>query len=146
MGFDLNSRKTSLGEKGYYRAGIYDMILLRGAMIAAGVDPKLVYQKFVANDGFRVTASESRLIASSLLNWLTRSRLAVDLSERNPRAKAANKGYLQILAALGDRADKKIARHFASAKSIPVNLDKGMRKAIREFADFCNGSGGFTVT
>lgn len=146
MGFDLNSRRKNLGEKSYYRASVYQMILLRSAMIAAGVDSKLVYEKFVANDGLRVTASESKLIASSLLNWLSRKHLLLDLAEQNSTARIANRGYFQVLVAVGNNTDKKVARHFASKKSIPVKLDAGTRKAIRIFAEFCNSSGGFTVS
>jgi hypothetical protein len=146
MGFDFNSRKRDLGAKGYYRANIFQMIVLRKAMVAAGVDRDLVYEKFISNDGFRVSALESRQIASSLFYWLKAKHLVLDLNERNPIARVVNKAYLEVVAELGGKEEKRIAKIFGARKSIPVNLNAGMRRTIREFSEFCERSGGSTIS
>ena len=93
MGFDLTAKNKRLGEKGYLRAGVYEMILLRASMVAAGVDEKLVYGKFVGNDDLLVTAIQSRKIAESLTAWLKGRNLTADLSESSERANPGNEAY-----------------------------------------------------
>jgi len=129
----------------YFRADIYQMILVRSAMIAAGVNEKLVFKKFVSNDDFLVTPHQSALIGEKLKAWLKGRNLVLDLSERNERAKVGNQAYFDILLQLGNRQDKETARIFSKDKPLPVKLDPAGRKVIRDFAEFCMHSGGFWV-
>ena len=145
MGFDLSAKDRNLGEKGYFRASFYQMVLLRTSMVMAGVNETLVYKKFSGNDGFLVTPLQSKRIAESLRTWLKGRNLIVDLSEHNETAKKANRAYLDILVQLGEGEEKSRARHFSKSESIPFKLDSGARREIRKFADFCARSGGFWV-
>ena len=146
MGFDLVAKDRSLeDDEGYFRADVYQMTLLRTAMVMAGVKETLVYKKFAGNDGHLVTPLQSKQIAERLRTWLKGRNLIIDLAERNEAAKAGNSGYLDIITLLGDAEEKSVARRFSKSKSIPFKLDSGARREIREFADFCARSGGFWV-
>ena len=145
MGFDPVAKDRDLGEKGYFRANVYQMTLLRTAMVMAGVKENLVYKKFAGNDGHLVTPLQSKQIAESLRTWLKGRNLIVDLAEHNEAAKAANRAYLEIFEQLGNAEEKSTARYFSKSESIPFKLDSGARRVIREFADFCARSGGFGV-
>ena len=96
MGFDLVAKDRDLGEKGYFRANVYQMTLLRTSMMMAGVKETLVYKKFAGNDGHLITPLQSKQIAESLRTWLKGRNLIVDLAEHNEAAKAANRAYLEI--------------------------------------------------
>jgi hypothetical protein len=145
MGFDLTAKNERLGEKGYFRASIYQMILLRTSMLAGGVDDNLVYGKFAGNDGLFVTALQSRKIAGSLTAWLKRRSLTVQLSERNNLANASNEAYFDAIRNLGRSEDRRTLQQFLNAKSVPFKLDSGARKVVRDFAEFSSRSGGFWV-
>jgi len=143
MGFDLSAKNRGLGGKGYFRADVYQMILLRASMIAAGVNETVVYKKFVSNDGYLVTPLQSSQISDNLIAWLRNRDLTLDLCETNERAKKTNAAYFALFSQLGDRETKTEARHFSRAKTRPIQLDSSTRSIIRKFADFCGRSGGF---
>jgi len=145
MGFDLYATDKAAGKSGYFRAGMREMILLRSAMIAAGVDRKLVYGKFIGNDGLRVTAIESRHIAANLRNWLKGRSLIIDLYERNETARRVTRFLFDLSIQLGDRNAKDARNILNTTKSLPVKVSAGMRKAFLEFANFCGRSRGFKV-
>ena len=145
MGFDLSARNRRLGRKGYFRASVYQMMLLRRSMTCAGVDQRLVYHKFVGNDGFFVTKLQARKVAEKLSAWLRGRNLTVELVEDNNAARKANSAYLGVFQEIGDGETRSIARRFSKAKSLPVRLDSGMRAFIRTFAKFCDRSDGFWV-
>ena len=145
MGFDLVARRRDLGNEGYMRASIFSMILLRSAMLAAGVKEGLIYKKFLANDGFLVTPLQARTIAERLKAWLRGRKLRLDLAEENKDAKRANDAILRVFEVVGERKQKSVATHFRRNKSIPVTLDRRQRKAVRDFAGFCERSGGCWV-
>jgi hypothetical protein len=65
-------------------------------MLAAAVDERLVYGKFVGNDGLLVTAPQTREIAGSLTSWLKRRKLTVALSERNVLVAAQLPNHIEI--------------------------------------------------
>ena len=145
MGFDLSAKNKKLGAKGYFRVGLYEVILFKTAMISAGVDEKLVYKKFVSNDGWLVTSRQSREIAEKLRTWLNHKNLLVDLLEQNESARMGNRGYLELFSKLGNPGQKKFAKLLSKDKPIPVRLDRMSRKMIRNFAEFCDRSSGFWV-
>ena len=145
MGFDLVAKRRDLGNGGYMRASIFSMILLRSAMLAAGVKEELIYKKFLANDGFLVTPLQARTIAERLKAWLKGRRLRINLAEENKEAKRANDAVLRVFEVVGERGQKRVATHFRREKSIPVTLHRRQRKAVRDFAGFCEHSGGFWV-
>ena len=145
MGFDLVARRRDLGDKGYFRANIFSMIFLRSAMLAAGVKEKLIYKKFLANDGYLVTPLQARTIAEQLTAWMKGRMLRIDLAEENKRAKQVNDATLRVFEALDTRKQKAAAAHLRGAKSAPVTLDRGLRKVVKDFAEFCERSGGFWV-
>ena len=145
MGFDLVAKERNLGEKGYFRTDVYQMTLLRTAMVAAGVKETLVYKKFAGNDGHLVTPLQSKQIAERLRTWLKGRNLILELAEHNEAAKAGNRAYFEFFEQLGNAEEKSTARYFSKSKSIPLKLDSGARRGIREFADFCARSGGFWV-
>lgn len=145
MGFDLSARNTRLGDKGYLRTNVFQMILLRSSMLAAGVKETLVYRKFAANDGCLITRLQSQKIAGHLGAWLKGRNLKLDLAEQNEKAKTANQAYFQVFSNLGSRDEKRIAKHFSTSKSLPLKVNAGVRRLIRGFADFCARSGGFWV-
>ncbi|MGH9737401.1 MAG: hypothetical protein ACRD4X_02300 [Candidatus Acidiferrales bacterium] len=146
MGFDLTAKNKRLGEKGYLRANVYQMILFRASMLAAGVDEDLVYGRFVSNDGLFVTALQSRKIADRLTGWLRGRKLMVSLSERNGVANAANEAYFEAFRKLGGPGNKRAVKQFAVLKSHPFRLDLKARKVVRDLAEFSNRSGGFWVS
>jgi hypothetical protein len=145
MGFDLTAKNPRLGDDGYFRASVYQMILLRSSMLAAGVKEILIYRKFAANDGFFVTRLQSQQIAGRLRAWLKDRNLTLDLAEQNEEAKKSSQAYFQVFLQLCNREDKRIAKHFSKSKSLPLNVNPGVRKVIRGFAGFCAHSGGFWV-
>lgn len=145
MGYDLTAKDRSLGDAGYYRATADHMILLRAAMVAAGVKEDLVYRKFVGNDGFFVTAIQSQKIAACLATWLKGRALSVDLCEHNRDARSANEANFQVVMALGDHEARKRAKLFSRSRSLPFRIDSRARKAIREFAEFCRRSRGYWI-
>ena len=146
MGFDLVAKNKGRGDKGYFHASAYQMILLRASMIAAGVDEKLVYGKFVGNDGLLVTTLQSLKIAESMAAWLGGRKLAVVLSEGHASAKATNEAYFGIIRAIGGRDDRRALKQFQALKSRPLRLDPKSRKFLRRFAEFAGHSGGFWVS
>ena len=146
MGYDLMAKRPRRGAAGYYRSGIEFMIFLRSAMVAAGVKESIVYKKFISNDGYLVTPLQSRTIAERLATWLRGRNLVLDLAEKNERALVSTEGLFEILKALNSQSKR--ARALAllrRAKSLPFHVDRKARKAIRQFAAFCAGSGGFYV-
>jgi hypothetical protein len=146
MGFDLIAKNKRPGGKGYLRASVYEMILLRASMLAASIDEKLVYGKFVGNDGLLVTALQSMQVADRLTAWLRGRKLAVALSERNPLANAGNEAYFGLVRELGGREDRRAMKQFSGLKHQPFRLDPKARKAVRRFAGFPSRSGGFWVS
>jgi hypothetical protein len=145
MGFDLVAKKPERGHEGYFRANIFSMIFLRSAMLAAGVKEELIYKKFSANDGFLVTPLQSRTIAEKLNAWLKGRNLQLDVAEKNEGVKRVNDVTLRLFEELDKGTRKSTAAHLRRAKSAPVRLDRNLRKFVREFALFCEGSGGFWV-
>lgn len=145
MGFDLNAQNCNLRDRGYLRADVYQMMMLRVAMLAAGVEKTFIYRKFVANGGFLVTELQSRKIAEKLTTWLKGRKLVLDLAEKDERAKAVNEAYLKVFLQVAGRDDKKLAKLFLSSTTLPLQVDSRVRRVIRKFADFSNRSGGFTV-
>lgn len=145
MGFDLNAQNRNLRDRGYLRADVYQIMMLRSAMVAAGVSETLIYTKFLGNDGFLVTELQSRKIAEKLNTWLKGRNLLLDLAEKDERAKKANEAYLKVFLAVAGPDEKKLAKLFLSSPSLPLKVDSRVRKMIRNFADFSRGSGGFTV-
>jgi hypothetical protein len=145
MGFYLVAKRRDLGDEGYMRASIFSMIFLRCAMLAAGVKEELIYKKFLANDRFLVTPLQARTIAERLNAWLKGRRLRIDLAEENKRARQVNSATLKAFEAVGARRQKSVAAHFRRSKSIPVTLDRRLRRVVRDFAGFCERSGGFEV-
>ncbi len=145
MGFDLVAKRPERGGCGYFGANIISMILLRSAMQAAGVKEKLIYKKFVANDGFLVTALEARTIAGLLNNWLKGRKLHVDLAEKNAKARRVNDVTLKLIATSDVAGDRSAASHLHRAKSAPLTLERKSRRFVRAFAAFCERSGGFWV-
>ncbi len=145
MGFDLSAQNRSLHDSGYFRANLYQMIMLRAAMVAAGVAKNLIYKKFVGNDGFLVTELQSRQIAEKLTTWLKGRNLLLDLAEQDEGARTVNEAYLKLLLRVADHDQIKLAKLFLTRKSLPLKVDSRVRRMIRKFADFSHGSGGFTV-
>jgi hypothetical protein len=145
MGFDLIAKRPKRGAPGYYRAGIPFMGLLRAAMRAAGVDENVIYRTFVSNDALFVTGRQAAAIAQALRAWLRGRNLVVDIAESDPRACLAEDALLEVLRATGATKE---ADQFARSRRVgarPVHVDRRVRKAIREFAEFCASSGGFHV-
>jgi hypothetical protein len=145
MGYDLVAKRRKRGTTGYYRAGIEFMTFLRSAMVAAGVPEALVYKKFVSNDNLLVTPLQSRTIAEQLTTWLRGRNLTLDLAETNERARASADALFFVLRAVGNQKETTRLARRRRAKSLPLRVDRKGRKAIREFAAFCAGSGGFHV-
>jgi hypothetical protein len=145
MGFDLTAKSSERGNEGYFRANIFSMIFLRSAMLAAGVKEELIYKKFSANDGFLVTPLQSRTIAEKLNAWLKGRNLQLDVAEKNEGVKRVNDITLKLFEDLDKGTRKSTAGHLRRAKSAPVRLDRKLRRFVREFALFCEGSGGFWV-
>lgn len=146
MGFDLVARREAPGADDYYRAGIEFMGFLRVAMTAAGVDEALVYRKFVSNDNLLVTARESATIATRLTEWLRGRALIVDLVEADPRGHIALDALRITMSHVGlKRQAGRVARQ-QRLTSRPVRIDRAARRALRRFAAFCEGSGGFYVS
>src|ERR1022692_1117021 len=123
MGFDLTAKNPPPRDEGYFRASVYQMILLRSSMVAAGVKETVVYGKFAGNDGHFVTRLQSQQIAERLRAWLTGRNLILDLAEQNERAKRGNEAYFQVFLQVGNREDKKTARLFLGSKSLPLRVD-----------------------
>jgi hypothetical protein len=145
MGYDLTAKDRSLGDLGYFRATGDHMILLRTAMVAAGVKEDLVYRKFVGNDGLAITVLQSKHIAECLTTWLKRRAITVDLCEQNGAARSANEAYFQVFMALGNREARNRAKRFPKSKPLLFKIDSLARKQIREFAEFCRRSGGYWI-
>ncbi len=145
MGFDLVAKRPSHPGASCFRVDIFQMILLRSAMLAAGVSEILVNRKFLGNDNYLVTPLQSAMIAKKLKIWLKGRNLVIDLVEQNERAREVNNAVLRLFQAIGDSGQKAMARQYRRAKSIPLRLSRSSRKALRVFADFCERSGGFRV-
>jgi len=114
-------------------------------MMAAGIKEELIYKKFLANDGFLVTPIQAQTIAAKLNAWLRGRNLQIDLAEENRTAKQVNDAIVGVFQALDTRKVKSAAAQLRRAKSAPVPLDRKLRKFVREFARFCERSGGFWV-
>jgi hypothetical protein len=121
------------------------MTFLRSAMLAAGVPQALVYRKFVSNDHLLVTALESKMIAEKLSVWLRGRSLTLDLAESDPRSRVAAKALLFVQKAVGNEDEAARLARKRRAESLPFRMDRKARIAIRAFAGFCGGSGGFYV-
>ena len=145
MGYDLSAKRPHRGAENYYRAGIEFMGFLRSAMAAAGVPERLIYKKFVSNDDYLVTARESAMIAEKLTTWLRGRNLMLDLAETNPKAHVATDGLLFVQRAVGNQKEAAAIARRRRAKSLPIRLDRRSRSALRGFAAFCAGGGGFYV-
>jgi hypothetical protein len=145
MGFDLVAKRRDLGNDGYFRTNIFYIIFLRSAMSAAGVKEDLIYKKFLANDGYLVTALQARTIAERLNTWLKGKKLQIDLAEKNKWAKRVNDATLEVFEMLDKGVHKSTAAHLRRARSVPVTLDRKLRKFVREYAAFCERSGGFWI-
>jgi hypothetical protein len=145
MGFELVARKPAHPGASYLHVNIFQMIFLRSAMLAAGVKESLVNKKFLGNDGYLVTPLQSGMIAKKLKAWLKNRNLVVEMIENNERAREVNNAVLEVFQIVGDSGQKAMAKHYRRAKSIPLRLTRSSRKALRTFADFCEGSGGFRV-
>jgi hypothetical protein len=145
MGFYLAAKRRDLGNEGHMQASIFSMIFLRSAMLAAGVKEELIYKKFLANDGFLVTPLQTRTIAERLNAWLKGRGLRVDLAEKNKAAKRVNDAVLRVFEAVDAPRQGAMAARFRREKSIPVTLDRRLRKLVRDFAGFCERSGGFWI-
>ena len=145
MGFDLVAKRRDLGNEGYFPANIFFIIFLRSAMLAAGVKKELIYKKFLANAGYPVTPLQARTIAEQLKARLEGRKLRIDLAEENTRAKQVNDATLGVLEALDPREQKLPAAYLRRAKSVPVRLDRRVRRVDREYAEFCERNGRFWV-
>lgn len=145
MGFDLAAKRPHRGAENYCRAGIEFMAFLRSAMVAADVRQELVYRKFVSNDDLLVTGLESKMIADKLTSWLRGRNLTLDLAETDPRSRVAVDGLMFVQKAVGNKDEADRLARKRRAKSLPYQMDRKARKAIREFVAFCAGSGGFYV-
>jgi hypothetical protein len=121
------------------------MIVLRAAMVAAGVPEALVYKKFISNDSWLVSPIQSRTIAKKLTTWLRGDHLELDLVETNANAHWSLDALSAVVRAVGSTREKAELAQLRRAKSLPCRVDPDTRKAIREFAAFCAGSGGFHV-
>jgi hypothetical protein len=133
VGFDLYAKRKRPEKGGYFRATMDYMTFLRAAMIEAGVPERLVYRKFVGNDGQLVTALQSKAIAERLTVWLQGRNLVIDLVERDGSARATNDAMFELMRELstGSRAKKQWAAR-RRAKSLPSKVDRKARKSIRE--------------
>ena len=146
VGFDLTAKRPKRGAEGYYRSGIEFMSLLRCAMVAAGVPEALVYRKFVSNDDRLVTRRESQMIAEKLTSWLHGRNLVLELAERNERARVSVENLQYVQQAVGSRQEaSRIARRLR-ADTLTLRVDRKARRSIRDFAVFCDRSGGFYVS
>ncbi len=145
MGFDLISRNRQLGDAGYMRANVFQMVFLRSAMLAAGVKESLVYKKFLGNDGWLVTDLQAKTIAMELRKWIKGRNLVLDFAEENEGARRVNDTVFGLIESVTRGGQKMAARKIRRAKSLTVRVDREMRVAIRRFADFCERSGGFWV-
>jgi hypothetical protein len=144
MGFDLVAKGRTRGAGSYYRVGIESMAFLRSAMRAAGVKEALVYKKFVSNDNLLVTSLQAKMVGEKLTTWLRGHNLTLDLAETNDRAYATLDGLQSVLNALNNKEAARLSRR-RRANSLPLRVDRKARSAIRNFAAFCAGSGGFYV-
>lgn len=145
MGFDLVAKTKKRGTAGYYGAGIEFMGFLRAAMLAAGVPEALVYRKFVANDNLFVTPLQATTIARKLGAWLKGRDLVLDLAETHEHADVSMRALQSVQQAVGNRTEAARLDRRRRAKRLPVRVDPAARKAIRQFAAFCERSGGFYV-
>jgi hypothetical protein len=145
MGYDLVAKRAQRGAVDYYRAGIEFMTFLRSAMLAAGVPEALVYKKFVSNDDWLVTPLQSTMIAEKLTTWLRGRHVTLDLAENNSRAHVSTDALSFVQRAIGHEKDAARFARRRRAKNLPIRLDRKARRALREFAAFCGGSGGFWV-
>ena len=121
------------------------MAFLRSAMVAAGVPEALVYTKFASNDHLLVTPRQSSMIAEKLVAWLGGQNLTLDLAEADPGSRLAMERLMLLQKALGNRKEAARLMTRRRATNLPCRVDRKARKAIREFAAFCAGSGGFYV-
>jgi hypothetical protein len=144
MGYDLTVKHPKPGAMRYYRAGIEFMTFLRLAMIAAGVPQALVFKKFVSNDDWFVTARQSEMISERIVTWLRGRNLTLTRADSNARARTSLDGFLSLLEMLNTPDAKRVNR-LLRARAVTIRLDRKDRKALREFAAFCAGSGGFYV-
>ncbi len=145
MGFDLVSKNRRLGDAGYMRANVYQMVFLRSTMLAAGVKESLVYKKFMGNDGWLVTALQAKTIALELRSWIKGRNLILDFAEKSEAARRVNDTVFELIESVSRGGQRIAARKIRRARSLPVRLDRKMKAAIRRFADFCERSGGFWV-
>lgn len=145
MGYDLVAKAPGRGAVDYYRAGIENMAFLRAAMLAAGVHEGLVYKKFVSNDDLLVTSLQASTIAQKLTTWLQGRKLTLDLADTDDRVQVAADVLAFVLKAVGPKKEAAALERRRRARSLPFRVDRTARKAIRGFATFCAGSGGFYV-
>ena len=146
MGFDLSAKHPKRDVEGYYRSGIEGMILLRCAMVAAGVPEALVYKKFTSNDNLLVTPLQSQMIAQKLMTWLRRRNLKLDLVEADPRAHSSIDALFFVVKTVGKRKEQARLARRRQAQTMHFRIDRAARETLREFAAFCATSGGFYVS
>lgn len=119
------------------------MVVLRCAMVEAGVEPALVYKKFQSNDGLPVTPLQACIIAEKLTIWLKGKKLAVSLNEPGDRWAGMIEELAEGLDCYIAGAPKTTGK--LSVKGALVRIDKQWRQYIQEFADFCAKNRGFRV-
>ena len=120
------------------------MVVLRSAMVAAGVPEALVYKKFISNDSWLVTPIQSKTIAKKLTDWLQADDLTLDLIETNSNAHWSLDALSVVVRAVGNKKDKSDLQARGAKRQLCC-VDSDTRKAILEFGEFCDRSGGFHV-
>lgn len=146
MGFDFIAKKRNQGEYETYHANIFYIIVLRCAMLQAGVKEELIYKKFISNDNFFVTPLQSKTIAEKIKSWLQGRSLTFDVCEKNKMAIVANDHGFRVVELIGDDpVQKEIVRILRENRPYIIKVDKNQRKNLYKFAHFCEISGGFWV-
>ena len=121
------------------------MAFLRSAMLAAGVPEALVYTKFVSNDKLLVNTLQAKMIAQKLTTWLEGRNLTIELAETDSRAQSSLDALFSVHSAVGNKEAAARLERRRRSESLPLRVDRKARRAIRNFAAFCAGSGGFFV-
>jgi hypothetical protein len=145
MGFDMTAQQPRKKGSGYYRANVFWMTVLRCSMLASGVKEKLIYQKFLCNDGWRVTPLQAGTIADKLTAWLKGRNLVIELFESNEQAMRVNDALSRLFGALKGSRAKKASKRSSGSRSTPLKVDRRIRRELRQFAEFCQNSCGFWI-
>jgi hypothetical protein len=69
----------------------------------------------------------------------------LDLPESNPWSRMAADGLMFIQKTVGNKDEASRLARKRRAKNLPFRMDRKAQKAVRAFAEFCAGSGGFYV-